>query len=74
MPGSTDGLELARIVHERWPSMKLLLTSGDTWPSQNAIPDDGRFIAKPYRLQELQHEVDGLFSGWSSLAETADPQ
>lgn len=63
MPGSMDGLELARIVHERWPTIKILLTSGDTWPPREALPDDGRFLAKPYRLDVLQDEVRNLISG-----------
>lgn len=60
MPGSMDGLSLAKFVHDRWPTMRILITSGDTWPSAKAIPDDGRFIAKPYKIQTLQNEVDGL--------------
>lgn len=62
MPGSMDGLELARIVHERWPTIKLLLTSGDTWPSREAIPDDGRFLPKPYKLAALPDEILKLLS------------
>ena len=62
MPGSMDGLELARIVHERWPTIKILLTSGDTWPGRDEIPDDGRFIAKPYRLSNLQREISALMA------------
>ncbi|MGO4170102.1 response regulator [Novosphingobium sp. YAF33] len=60
MPGSLNGLELARIVHERWPKMKLLLTSGDTWPSENEIPDDGRFLPKPYSVETLRREIDEM--------------
>jgi len=60
MPGSMDGLQLAHLVHARWPAIKILLTSGDTWPQRDAIPDDGRFLAKPYDLQTLQDEVEGL--------------
>jgi two-component system, response regulator PdtaR len=63
MPGSIDGLQLASLVHERWPAVKILITSGDTWPPKSLIPDDGRFIAKPYRLDALQHEVDNLVGG-----------
>ena len=62
MPGSMDGLELARVVHERWPEIKILLTSGDTWPAPEVIPDDGRFLAKPYRLSNLQREITALMS------------
>src|ERR1700748_399591 len=28
MPGSIDGLKLAHAVHERWPSIKIILVSG----------------------------------------------
>ncbi len=60
MPGSMDGLELARVVHERWPSIKILVTSGDTFPPRNAVPDDGRFLAKPYSIDRLRDEVGSL--------------
>jgi two-component system, response regulator PdtaR len=60
MPGSMNGLELAQLVHDRWPDIKILLTSGDTWPPKDAIPDEGRFLAKPYKLERLQRELDEL--------------
>jgi CheY-like chemotaxis protein len=60
MPGSMNGLELARVVHERWPAMKILITSGDTFPPRNAIADDGRFLAKPYSTEGLRREVATL--------------
>src|ERR1700694_5339722 len=28
MPGSMDGLRLAHAVHQRWPSIKIILVSG----------------------------------------------
>ncbi|MDF2640541.1 MAG: response regulator [Novosphingobium lindaniclasticum] len=60
MPGSMDGIALARLVHERWPDIKILITSGDTWPPKDLIPEDGRFLPKPYRIERLQGEVDDL--------------
>ena len=60
MPGSMDGLELAKVVHERWPAMKILITSGDTFPPRGAIADDGRFLAKPYSAQSLCSEMGTL--------------
>ncbi|VWX53287.1 conserved hypothetical protein [Novosphingobium sp. 9U] len=62
MPGSMNGLELAKLVHERWPAMKILVTSGDTWPTQTQIPDEGHFLPKPYRLEALQNEVSSLLN------------
>jgi DNA-binding NtrC family response regulator len=60
MPGSMDGLALANLVHERWPAMKILITSGDTFPRAAQLPYDGHFLAKPYRLETLQSEVTSL--------------
>jgi DNA-binding NtrC family response regulator len=60
MPGSMDGLALAQLVHDRWPAIKILITSGDTFPRSAQIPDAGHFIAKPYGLNALQNEVTSL--------------
>ena len=48
MPGSMDGLELARAVHERWPSIAIVVVSGKRTPSKDQLPPGGRFLAKPY--------------------------
>jgi two-component system, response regulator PdtaR len=60
MPGSCDGMDLARQVHARWPSVLLIITSGHIKPAQAEIPDDGRFVGKPYRANELLGEVNDL--------------
>jgi DNA-binding NtrC family response regulator len=46
MPGAMDGLALAELVHERWPDIKLVVTSGRALP--RAIPRTGCFLTKPY--------------------------
>ena len=33
MPGSMDGLKLAHAVHDRWPTIKIILVSGQMNPS-----------------------------------------
>ena len=48
MPGLLDGLDLARMVNRRRPDVHIILTSGRLRPPAEAIPDDGRFLAKPY--------------------------
>ena len=63
MPGSFDGMELARRVHARWPHVRLVLTSGRDAPHGAEIPDDGRFIAKPYDAQQLVGQVQELLLG-----------
>ena len=60
MPGAFDGMDLARQVHARWPKVRLVITSGQRRPSRAEIPDDGRFLAKPYAAEELIHQVNEL--------------
>ena len=38
MPGSMDGLKLARVVRDRWPPIELILTSGLIKIGQRDIP------------------------------------
>ena len=60
MPGALDGLDLARVVHERWPNVLLLITSGNPCPSRDAVPDDGRFLRKPYSAAQVIGEIDAF--------------
>ena len=48
-------MALAKIVHERWPVMRLLLTSGF---SADAVGgQDFNFLSKPYRKADLARAV-----------------
>ena len=60
MPGSLNGMELASEVHARWPHILLVITSGRDRPARAEIPDDGRFVAKPYSAEELLVQVKDL--------------
>ena len=53
MPGSMDGLKLARAVRDRWPPIELILTSGHFDVPEDKIPERGLFFSKPYRDQEI---------------------
>jgi CheY-like chemotaxis protein len=48
MPGSMDGLKLARAVRGRWPPIKIIATSGRSHFSETDLPEGGRFLLKPY--------------------------
>jgi CheY-like chemotaxis protein len=48
MPGSMDGLKLARAVRGRWPPIKIVATSGHVHVRQTDLPEGGRFLPKPY--------------------------
>jgi two-component system, response regulator PdtaR len=66
MPPGCNGLELARRVHERWPNVLLVITSGQVQPSKAEIADDGQFIRKPYRAEELLGKIDGVLKDGAS--------
>ena len=48
MPGSMDGLKLARAVRGRWPPIKIIATSGRLHVDEVDLPEGGRFLPKPY--------------------------
>ncbi|KAA3506235.1 response regulator [Agrobacterium vitis] len=48
MPGSMDGLKLATAVRDRWPPVKIIVTSGHLHIREDALPVVGRFFSKPY--------------------------
>jgi CheY-like chemotaxis protein len=46
MPGTMDGLELARRCHRWWPYVKLIVTSGAGRVRPSDVPGDGRFLVR----------------------------
>jgi CheY-like chemotaxis protein len=66
MPGKLDGYDLARMVRQRWPSIKIVLTSG--FPGGN--PDraskgvaDIPLLSKPYRRDALARTLHEALKG-----------
>jgi len=57
-----DGMELARRVHDRWPNVLPVVTSGKIEPRTAEIPDESRFLPKPYRAEQLVGQVQELLS------------
>jgi CheY-like chemotaxis protein len=60
MPGSMDGLKLARFVKHRWPPIKLLATSGLVAVRDGDLPEGGVFIGKPYTAAKISSTLRGL--------------
>jgi CheY-like chemotaxis protein len=60
MPGSMDGLKLAHAVRERWPSIKIIVMSGQMHPHGRELPADSRFFAKPFRPEHMMSEIQSL--------------
>jgi two-component sensor histidine kinase/ActR/RegA family two-component response regulator len=60
LPGAMNGLKLAYAVHERWPSIKIILVSGQVTPSEAERPTDSRFFAKPVEVQHMIAELQDM--------------
>lgn len=48
MPGSMDGLKLSATIRDRWPPVRIIVTSGKQGPAPDRLPAGGVFIPKPY--------------------------
>lgn len=57
MPGSMNGFELASLVAERWPRIRLVITSGRYESRDEDVPDHGQFLHKPYQLPEIVRAI-----------------
>jgi CheY-like chemotaxis protein len=54
MPGALDGFRLARLVSTLYPSIRIIMTSGDDGWAETVAGEDLTFIAKPWRDGELR--------------------
>jgi CheY-like chemotaxis protein len=63
MPGSMDGLKLARAVRGRWPPIKIIATSGHLHVSETDLPEGGRFLPKPYSPAQITSVLRELTIG-----------
>jgi len=57
MPGSLNGLQLALAVHDRWPSIRIILASGQLKLTKGEIPENSRFFGKPVDSVEMIAEI-----------------
>jgi CheY-like chemotaxis protein len=61
IPGSMDGLKLAHAVRDRWPPIKIIVTSGQKLRPEHDLPEGGRFFAKPYNPVQIR----GALRDWA---------
>ena len=48
MPGSMDGLKLSAAVRNRWPPVRIVVTSGHRVVTRTDLPEGSLFYPKPY--------------------------
>lgn len=62
MPGTMDGLMLAAAVRDRWPPIKIIVTSGHREVTQDDLPDKSRFLQKPYTIDLVVQAVQKIMA------------
>jgi CheY-like chemotaxis protein len=62
MPGSMDGLALARYVHGRWPPVKIIVTSGYAKVRDEDLPRGAIFVEKPYHPKNVADKMNELMA------------
>lgn len=60
MPGSIDGMKLARAVRDRWPPIEIIIVSGQKRPLDSDLPARAVFFAKPYDVDAVTVELDRM--------------
>lgn len=63
MPGSMDGLKLSAAVRERWPPVRIIVTSGNRIAATADLPPGSLFFAKPYAPADIARSMQGLLTG-----------
>jgi CheY-like chemotaxis protein len=58
LPGSMDGVQLARAACTLWPTIRIVLTSGAASDRLNELPGSVTFIPKPWRGLDVLVEAD----------------
>lgn len=60
MPRGMDGMKLAALIRERWPPIRIILTSGYRAVDTVKMPPDSVFFPKPYveeKVVETLHRM-----------------
>ena len=60
MPGQMDGMGLAHAVHERWPTIGIIVVSGQLNLSNLDLPPGSRFFSKPLNAREVIAGMRGM--------------
>ena len=64
MPGSMDGLKLAAAVRDRWPPIRIMVTSGRQLSELDIMPEGAVFMVKPYGSDTLTKAVTRLAASY----------
>jgi two-component system, response regulator PdtaR len=60
MPPGMDGLKLAAAVRDRWPLVRIIVTSGRRTVETDDMPPGSTFFAKPYKHEAVMASMREL--------------
>src|ERR1044071_4089785 len=63
MPGGMDGVDLARTLRTRYPSLTVLLATGYSNAAQKAAGEGFPILLKPYQIGALEHAIAEAVGG-----------
>ena len=59
-PGFMDGIKLATAVRNRWPSLRIIVTSRRPLDDLDLIPDGAIFMVKPFHYGTITRSITRL--------------
>lgn len=62
MPGTMDGIKLSHYISDRWPPVRLIVTSGQAILEASNLPTGSRFFSKPYDSHAITDAMAHLLS------------
>jgi two-component system, NtrC family, sensor kinase len=71
MPGGLNGLDLAKELRQRFPTVAVLLTTGYSSSAQDAVRDGFEVLQKPYDLAALERALLSVFKRHNRAAGAA---
>ena len=60
MPGTMDGIKLSHYIRDRWPPVKLIVTSGKMTVDENHLPVGAKLFPKPYNESAIVEAMRGM--------------
>jgi CheY-like chemotaxis protein len=57
LQGGLNGLQLAALVRNRWPSINIIVVTGYSAPRNEEIPTGSLFVPKPYSAEKIIEAV-----------------
>jgi DNA-binding NtrC family response regulator len=58
LPGEMDGVQLAKAACKLWPTVRVVLTSGDPGAQSDNLPECVTFMPKPWRGLDVLVQAD----------------